>query len=344
MVSGPGSSPATLATGYSLRPGEYMTVVYQASVDTPPSVDHVTNIASVTSALMPIPQIAAVTDQVARADLSVSKTVNNPTPTVGATIDYTIVLTNRGPHRALNVKLADVLPSALSYSNATPSSGTYDRVSGIWTVGTVAAYGSETLVLRAVLTNDDAYAFITITNWATITGSRTYDPVSTNHSSSALITPKSTFALVSDFRGVSDGDGVAVEWTTEIEVRTAGFYVHRQDTPGGVFTRVNAELVPAQLSGPQGGLYRLADPGATPGRKYRYKLEEVETDGSRNEYGPYDVAVGRKTSSPQKVLRKESRGKNAAAFTRQPRAISEDRQARNAARAMEVNSSRKSRG
>jgi uncharacterized repeat protein (TIGR01451 family) len=336
MVSRPGDSPSTLASGLILYGGEYMTVTYQALVDNPPTAGFITNTASVVSTLMADPQYASVTDAVARADLAISKSVNNSTPSLGATIDYTIVLTNKGPYRALNVKLTDLLPGGLTYSNATPSSGTYDRVSGIWTVGTVVAYGSQTLVLRAVLTNDSSYSGIAITNWAYVTSSRTYDPVTTNHSASALITPKSTFALVTGFRGLNDGGVVAVEWTTEIEVGTAGFYVYRKGEADGGFLPVNAKLVPGQLTGPQGGTYRLRDPGAVPGKRYFYRVEEVEADGDRNLYGPYEVLVSGTAGAPQKAA-------STPAYTRQARAVSDSRKARNAARVTELVAARGAR-
>ena len=145
-----------------------------------------------------------------------------------------------------------------------------------------------------------------------------------------------TLASVGSFRGLNDQGRVVLEWTTEMEVGTAGFYVHRQDAPGGAYTRVNTELVPAQLSGPQGGTYRLADPGAVPGKKYEYRLEEVEADGDRNMYGPYEVEVTGRAGSVQK----EERG---SAYTRQPKAVTKERKTRNALRDAEVKTAREAR-
>ncbi len=291
MVTAAGGSPPSLATGYELRGGEYMAVTYQVVVSTPPTVYDVTNLASVTSAQMPVPRYGGVTDSVARADLAVAKSVNNSTPTVGATIDYTIILTNNGPHRSLGVALQDVLPNGLTYSNATASSGSYNAVSGVWTVGTVAAYGSASLVIRAKLTNSDAFANTWITNWAALQTSRTYDTVLTNNSSHADIRPKPTVVVISGFWGAGGG----VEWETASEAGTVGFYVYRQNEAGG-WDAVNRALLPGLLVSPQGGRYWLADAGARPGKKARYKVVEVEVSGERNEYGPYEVTVLPKTA------------------------------------------------
>ncbi len=73
-----------------------------------------------------------------QADLVVSKTVSNATPNVGATITYTITLTDLGPDAASNVTIRDLLPAGLAFVSASPSQGTYNATTGIWTVGTVA--------------------------------------------------------------------------------------------------------------------------------------------------------------------------------------------------------------
>ena len=58
-----------------------------------------------------------------QADLSVTKTVNDPTPNVGETIAYTVTLTDNGPDDATNVTLQDVLPAGLTFVAALPEPG-----------------------------------------------------------------------------------------------------------------------------------------------------------------------------------------------------------------------------
>src|SRR5262249_27162999 len=96
----------------------------------------------------------------ATSDLSVSKTVSNPTPNVGDTITFTVTLSNQGPAAATNVQLTDLLPAGLTFVSATPSQGTYLPGSGVWTVGTVSSGGvpqtlsiTATVVSPAALTN-----------------------------------------------------------------------------------------------------------------------------------------------------------------------------------------------
>ena len=47
------------------------------------------------------------------------------------------------------------------------------------------------------------------------------------------------------------------------------------------FIKVNAELLPVVPGSPQGGIYRVIDAGAEPGRMYTYLLLECEISGAR---------------------------------------------------------------
>ncbi len=84
-------------------------------------------------------------------DLELTKDVNNATPNVGSIINYTIVVSNRGPSVATGVTVLDVLPSGLSY--VTSSNGTYVPGTGIWTIGSIGVGGQTSLVIVAAVTN-----------------------------------------------------------------------------------------------------------------------------------------------------------------------------------------------
>jgi large repetitive protein len=90
---------------------------------------------------------AAVTPQ--QADLAIGKSVSNASPNVGDTITYTVTLTDLGPNSATNVTVQDRLPAGLTFVSATPSQGTYNSTSGLWTVGTVDTSSARTLTLTA---------------------------------------------------------------------------------------------------------------------------------------------------------------------------------------------------
>ncbi len=98
---------------------------------------------------------ASATETPQQADLVLSKSVDNPTPNVGDTINYTIILADNGPDSATNVQVTDVLPSSLTFVSATPSQGTYNPVSGLWTVGTVDTTAPRSLRIQAVVNTAD---------------------------------------------------------------------------------------------------------------------------------------------------------------------------------------------
>ncbi|HEX8170479.1 MAG TPA: Ig-like domain-containing protein [Thermoanaerobaculia bacterium] len=120
--------------------------------------------------------------QAQQADLSLTKTVNFSTPSVGQGVTFTITLSNAGPHSATNVDVTDLLPSGLTYVTSNPSQGTYDSSTGVWDVGTVTTSGA-TMTITATVTSKTA-----VTNTASVTASDALD--NTPASASATVTPK----------------------------------------------------------------------------------------------------------------------------------------------------------
>jgi uncharacterized repeat protein (TIGR01451 family) len=119
------------------------------------------------------------------ADLALAKTVSDPTPNVGDTITFTVTLTNNGPSEATNVTVSDPLPAGLSLVTATPSLGTYDSTTGLWTVGTVTAAAQETLQFQATVVSPNAQ-----TNIAAVARADQFDPDPGNNQASATATPQ----------------------------------------------------------------------------------------------------------------------------------------------------------
>lgn len=107
------------------------------------------------------------------ADLSLTKSVDNPTQTVGQNVVFTITVTNAGPSTATNVTVKDVLPAGLSFVSADPA-GAYNSGTGIWTVGTIVKDATATLKITATVTQN-----ATITNIAEVATSDQPDPDST---------------------------------------------------------------------------------------------------------------------------------------------------------------------
>ena len=145
------------------------------------------------------------------ADLSLTKTVDNPEPLVGALVTFTLTLTNDGPLGTTGVTVADALPSGLAFDAARPSVGSYDNGTGVWTVGAIANGASETLEIDARVLPTGDY-----TNVAEVATSDLPDPDSTpgnndpteDDQGQAAVAPPAIGAAKSVSAGpVNNGDG-----------------------------------------------------------------------------------------------------------------------------------------
>ena len=168
------------------------------------------------------------------ADLSVTKTVSDATPNVGDQITFTVTLSNQGPDAATGVEVTDLLPAGLTFVSATPSQGTYNNVSGVWTVGTVSALVSQTLSITALVVSPAAQ-----TNTGTINDADQFDPNAANNTASATEAPQQ--ADLSVTKTVSDATpNVGDQITFTVTLSNQG-----ADTATGVQV---TDLLPAGLT------------------------------------------------------------------------------------------------
>ena len=68
------------------------------------------------------------------------------------TVKYTIKVDNYGPNNATETVVNAIIPDGLVYLSSSPSVGSYDENTGIWTIGDVNVGDNQTLVIN-VLTN-----------------------------------------------------------------------------------------------------------------------------------------------------------------------------------------------
>ncbi len=129
------------------------------------------------------------------SDLEVKKVVTNNQPFFGSNAYFIITVKNNGTVDNTNVKVTDLLPSGYTYVNSTTTKGSYDKTSGVWTVGSLANGATETLTITAQVNETGEY-----TNTATTSGDIT-DPDTANNTSTVVVTPQTTGKD-------SDGDGV----------------------------------------------------------------------------------------------------------------------------------------
>lgn len=91
-------------------------------------------------------------------------------------------------------------------------------------------------------------------------------------------------------RGLSDF--VRISWETASELENAGFHLWRNITQDGTYTRITHSLIPAEGSATSGATYTYTDREVAAPQVYYYKLEEIDTAGSRIEHGPVFATVG----------------------------------------------------
>ncbi len=119
---------------------------------------------------------ATVTPQ--RADLSLTKTVDNPNPIVGSAVIFTINVANAGPNTATGVDVADVVPAGFFTITNISNSGTLVDAVVSWNGLTIPANGNIDLTFKAIVLGRTG-APGEYTNSAQVTASDQHDPDST---------------------------------------------------------------------------------------------------------------------------------------------------------------------
>jgi choice-of-anchor A domain-containing protein/uncharacterized repeat protein (TIGR01451 family) len=82
------------------------------------------------------------------ADLSITKTVDNPSPNNGDDINFTITIRNDGPGNSAWAKVSDVIPNGLQFVSYTTDNGTYDPILGVWNIGFLSVGSTSTLNIK----------------------------------------------------------------------------------------------------------------------------------------------------------------------------------------------------
>jgi uncharacterized repeat protein (TIGR01451 family) len=117
------------------------------------------------------------------ADLALAKQVSPTEQMVGFNVTFTLILHNNGPSIATDVIVNDPFPAGVMVVGPNmPSQGTFDPVSGVWSVGDLTAGATATLTVTARVE-----VLGPITNTAHAGGGQ-FDPDLSNNTSSATLT------------------------------------------------------------------------------------------------------------------------------------------------------------
>ncbi|WP_456312665.1 Ig-like domain-containing protein [Pseudomonas shirazensis] len=133
------------------------------------------------------------------SDLTITNTVSNPTPNFGEEIVFTITVNNVGQGTINNLIVSDLIPSGYELVSTSTSTGTYDPLTGLWTIPTLNAGESETLQIRVIVMPSGDY-----TNVATIEISTPLDVDPTNNTASAFVEPV-CLTVYNEFTPNNDG-------------------------------------------------------------------------------------------------------------------------------------------
>ena len=169
------------------------------------------------------------------ADIRVTKTVDNAAPNYLGNVVFTVTVTNAGPDTAVNTRVSDLLPAGFGFVSATPSVGSYDNVTGLWSVGDLANGASATLQLVAQVLASNT----TLTNLAN-GSSNIYDWNLTNNNGSASVTvpPAADIVVTKDVNNTAPNYRDNVTFTVIV----------RNDGPDDATGVSLDDLLPAGLS------------------------------------------------------------------------------------------------
>ena len=219
--------PCALGT---VAPGSTRTItatfMVPAGYTTPtPIVNAATVTATTTDPVAANNSASALTLVTLDADVKVTK-AGPSNVLVGQTITMTIDTVNHGPRPATGVTVTDLLPSGLAFVSATPTQGTYNSATGVWTVGSLATTGTARLAMVVTATTPGS-----VTNLALKTGQNEPDSNTANDSgaaitnvaaaadvavrkvvnrATALVGDAITFTVTATNRGPSPATGVAI--------------------------------------------------------------------------------------------------------------------------------------
>ncbi|MEL4309185.1 T9SS type B sorting domain-containing protein, partial [Joostella sp. CR20] len=105
----------------------------------------------------PLPIDPDPTPEENETDIAVTKSVNVVSAYVGEEVIFTVTVSNLGTIEATNVVVTDELPSGYRFTESSVSKGSYDQVTGAYTISSLMPNETVTLSITAETTSVDAY-------------------------------------------------------------------------------------------------------------------------------------------------------------------------------------------
>jgi uncharacterized repeat protein (TIGR01451 family) len=223
-------------------------------------------------------------------DVGITK-IGSPEPVLsGATLTYTLTVTNNGPQTGTGVTVVDTLPTQVTYVSSSTTLGSCTQAAGVvtCTLGTMASLGTATITIVTTAVTPSLALNTAVVN------STTPDPALANNTATFTSTIEFPNAVrVDAFSAAQTGGGVLLSWNTAGEMHNLGFNVYRE--LGGERVRLNPSLIAGSallmrevLEQHAAKSYGWID--RTPTGGGMYWLEDVDLNGTRTMHGPVTVA------------------------------------------------------
>lgn len=123
-------------------------------------------------------------DIITCSDLTIAKTVDNPTPNIDDAVTFTITVSNVGSGEFHDLVVNELLPNGYAFVSANASAGTYSSISGVWNIPLLEADQIITLTIVAAVLPTGNYL-----NTATIVTTNPEDTDPGNNGAEAWVTP-----------------------------------------------------------------------------------------------------------------------------------------------------------
>ncbi len=134
------------------------------------------------------------------SDITITKTVSNPTPMIDDNVVFTITVTNNGQSQFVDVIVREQLPSGYQYVNSNASVGNYSNITGLWIIPVLSQGQTATLNVTVKVLATGNYM-----NMATIEMSTPVDSDTTNNFAIMSAEPL-CLTVYNEFSPNNDGD------------------------------------------------------------------------------------------------------------------------------------------
>ena len=199
-------------------------------------------------------------------DLEVATSVNDPEPTEGGTVVFTVTVTNWGPDDAGVVSIYSPFPEGLTFVDSLASRGTYNVNTGIWEIGELPNYTAVSLTLTGQVPIGSNGTTVTSTSVL-----RAFDA-----------TPENNSATVTARVGEQSGSSVFQNGSFEIDTTPA------DGQPDGWTVKVNPTTDMMDCTTSSDGVCSYVIVGTNKARKLFQKFD------STNPAGNYTLGISAK--------------------------------------------------